>query len=298
MKRRYSNNAQPRYATGFVPRYRTNTYKSDRVPYPVWKARRTNGENIKVPLAVQRYVKRKIALTEEVKEQNSSIGGLYIQAYNTTTGPASWYSNCVFACSPYAGSSYQIGQGTGQGDRIGNKIRTKKLIMKFIFNPTAYNATTNITPQPIDIRVFWLYNKDSSETIPSQLDFTKFFQLGDTTASPQAFLADMMLDVNKDLFHVYAERRYKLGNQIANAAGTSTGNEYFSNNDYAYNVIDEIDLTKFAATTYQFNDSNNTPNTRGLFCVILAAAASGAILSSSQVPAYLFYTLQYQFTDD
>lgn len=297
MKRSYSTVYKAPNAPGYIPRYRTTYNKSNRVPYPVWKAMRSSSKTTEVPLAVQRYVKRKIALNEEVKQQNSSIGGLYIQPYNAVAGATGWYSNCVFACSTYPGSSYQINQGTGQGDRIGNKIRTKKLVMKFIFNPTSYNATTNTNPKPVDLRVFWLYNKDDSETLPSQLDFTKFFQLGDTSSAPQSFLADMMLEVNKDLFHVYAERRYKLGYQNASAAGTVTGSEYFANNDYSYNVIDEIDLTPYTAKTFTFSDSNSQPNTRGLFCVILAAAADGSVLANTQVPAYLFYTLQYQYTD-
>lgn len=296
MKRSYSSSTKYGPTKPYIPRYKSYA-NSGGMSFANWKKSRVSESKVAIPPAVKRFVNRRIALNEEVKQQNVSVGGLYVQPYNTGTSATSWYLNNVFACTPYPGSSYTIAQGAGQGDRIGNKIRTKKLVMKYIFNPAAYNAVTNSAPAPMDIRMFWLYDKDGSETLPSQLDFTKFFQVGDASASPQSYIADMMLDVNRDLFQVYAERRYKLGYQQVSAAGVLANNEYYANNDYQYNVMDEIDLTPYTSRVFTFNDNNNSPNTKGLYCVVLCAAASGAILSTTQLPVNLFYTLQYKYTD-
>lgn len=246
---------------------------------------------------VKRYIARKIASTEEVKTTNYNQAGVQVQPYNTGVTSTSWYLQCVFPVSPYGSTVLAPVQGTGAGDRLGNKIKTKGLKMKFILTPAPYNATTNQVPQPYNVRMWVVCAKYDNATLPTQNSFQNFFQFGDTSVALQSTLSDMTLDVNTDLFTVYYDKVFKVGSAANTGTGGSAVSQYGSNNDYSYNVIEEIDLYKACPKTMIFNDTNSFPNNRCLFCVIAAAPALGGSVATTQLPLNLWYSLSYKFTD-
>lgn len=246
---------------------------------------------------VKKYIARKIASTEEVKVTNYNQAAIYLQPYNTGGTATSWYTNCVFPVSPYGTAVLAPAQGTGAGDRLGNKIRTKSLKFKFILTPSPYNASTNAQPQPYDVRVWIVCAKFDTATIPSQLSFTNFFQFGDTSVALQSTISDMTLDVNTDMFTVYSDKVYKVGYSTDTGTGGNGVTQYYANNDYSFNVMDTLDLTKACPKTLVFNDTTSFPNNRCLFAVCAAAPAIGGSIATNQLPLNMWYSLQYKFTD-
>ena len=107
----------------------------------------------------------------------------------------------------------------------------------------------------------------------------------------------MTLDVNTDLFTVYVDKVFKVGAASNTGTGGNATAQYGASNDYSYNCIETIDLTKYCPKTLLFNDTNSFPNNRCLFAVFAAAPALGGSVATTQLPINLWYSLSYKFTD-
>lgn len=248
-----------------------------------------------VPLLVKQYVKKALLKQEERKVANYQ-GNLFVQPYNTIVGGTGWYNESVFPVAPYGGLM-NISQGSGQGDRIGNKIKTRKCIMDYIISPSSYNATTNTNPEPIDIRLLFVKARDDSDALPSATDLTHLFQNGDSSVAPSGILTDMISQVNNDLFILKAQRKHKLGYSVSNGTGYTVTTSGYSNNDYSLNIISSIDVTKMLPATLHYNDAANYPNDPLLYCVMLAARSGGGAAATSQQYASFWYSLRYEYVD-
>lgn len=248
-----------------------------------------------IPDNIKLYVQKAISSSEETKKVNKT-GNSFLQPYNTLSGAGNWYANCVLPVCPYGGF-LNIAQGTGAGSRIGNKIKTKKLVFKYVITPNGYDATFNAFPQPMDVKLWFIFNKDDYQTIPSQTILTQFFQSGDTSIPPTGQLTDIMHSVNSDLFTVVASRTHKVGYQISSGTGNNPPAEYYSNNDYKYNSIGYVDLTKYFPKYLNFNDGSLYPNNRLIYVVVEALPASGATIATNQQPASMWYNIEYEYSD-
>lgn len=74
----------------------------------------------------------------------------------------------VLTVSPSTSGVINIASGTGNGQRIGNKITTKRLIHVLTFTPAAYGVgSINPTPLPYYIRVYWVKRKGNTTNAPA-----------------------------------------------------------------------------------------------------------------------------------
>jgi len=153
---------------------------------------------------------------------------------------------------------FDINQGTGQADRIGNKIRIVKAHYKGIFWPLGVTASVNTSPKPQDVRLLILKLK-SGDKSPTGMDtaiYNALFQSNNASTGPDGTLSDIFRKVNTDVFTVYLDKYFKCGSQIyAYPLATSTASLPmpalsnatsfgFSNNDYKLNNRFDIDLMK------------------------------------------------------
>ena len=74
-------------------------------------------------------------------------------------------------------SAITIPQGTGQGDRIGNRIKTKKLMFKRTLVPLPYDGTFNPVPQPVQVKMWIFYDKTNPTDIPNPTVSNDFFRM-------------------------------------------------------------------------------------------------------------------------
>ena len=250
-----------------------------------------------VSTSVKKYIKKAIASQEEVKVINTLIS-FNPQGYTLSALATGWYSTNVFPVCPYGGFM-NIQQGTGQADRIGNKIRTKRVVMDYIITPRGYDATLNPVPTPQDVKIWICHARDDPNILPAQGDFTSFFQYGDTSISPTATISDLLLEPNEDLFKVFTTRSHKVGFASAStgAAGVNPTFAFYANNDYGLNCRGRIDLTKFIPKTLHFNDNAPYPNNSCVFAVVEAVPAVGGTNGIYQ-PLLMTFTLKYEFSDD
>ena len=108
-------------------------------------------------LAVKRALARNIEVKHRtftganyVSNAGSAIANVYALGYGT------------FPLSPFA-SYIGIAQGGEEGNRIGNRIKTKKAMLNLCVFPNAYDATNNPTPGPCILKL-WIYRIHGSST--------------------------------------------------------------------------------------------------------------------------------------
>lgn len=254
------------------------------------KAKKPKGKALSVitPLAekqITKIAKRQVHLAVQNKSE------LTLSNQNTITSYAQ--NNYLFtvSCLPYG----NINQGVGAGDRIGNAIKTISCHFNFVLRPAPYNSPTlNPIPIPQDVIIMFGKVKNSAPQTPSNTDFAKLWQSGDTFHAPYGNLLDNLQDVNRDWFTVYKILRLKVGSSINTAFGANNSAMNYSNNDYKLNVIRRINITKYMPKRFMFNDVNSLqPTNDNLWMWAFCNPADGS--AASPVPVYMDYTVSYVY---
>ena len=164
----------------------------------------------KVNKIIARNLENKYTITAN---SVSAVGRL-----TTTGGPSptpivtqfGWY-----AYSPQAlDSIFDISQGVGETQRIGNKIKLKRWVLKGSIQPTQQfisgfggQAAANSTIGYVDV-YFGRYNNNVSR-VSSNL--TSLYQVGRTDTTPTGSQGDKLARINKNLYKIYWHRRFKVG---------------------------------------------------------------------------------------
>ena len=243
---------------------------------------------------LKRMIRREIARNVENKTAQIYVYDQRLYAVGNVSFPT--YNVFPVGIDP---GGLSITPGTGQGNRIGNTIKTKKLVFKGTLVPTEYDATFNPAPQPVQIKMWIFYDKTNPDDLPNPQAAGDFFQNGSTTKGFQNDLVDMWSPVNTDRYRVMATRTYKLGMAIhSNGLPGSNGSiSNSANNDFKYNCNFSFDLTKHYPQRVKFNDGSTVPSTRGLFCMISYANAQGNPVGVNNYSVRLQYMLDYQYED-
>jgi len=220
----------------------------------------------------------------------------------------SFYNNSVALCGQNIGASMNvfsvipyinIAQGTGQQNRVGNEIRTKKLMYNFVIRPNAYDSIgTGGQPKPQDVIMMFGVVKNSKAITPTSIDFGKLWQEGSSSRGPFNSLADMCQTVNSDWFTVRKILRFKVGTAEYAGIGnlTSVNGQYYANNDYKYNHVRRLDLTSICPKTLRFNDITSQPTNDGLYCWAWCVPADGTIPVGTG-PLQWEWNITYEFED-
>lgn len=255
--------------------------------------RRRNG--VKRP-AIKKMIRREISRNNENKTA---------QYYNFDTrlyipGNANFPNDNIFPIGIDPGAIV-INQGTGQGQRVGNQIKMKKLMFKGTVVPLPYDATFNANPQPVQLKMWIFYQKTTPTAVPNPMAGPGFFQNGSVDKGFQNDLVDMWSPVNTDVYRVLTTRTFKLGYADYSGTAQNTGNnaaaQSFSNNDFKLNANFSINLSKYYPQRVKFNDNTAVPTTRGLFCMCQYVASTGAPLPTSAYMLNIQYMLTCQYED-
>lgn len=244
--------------------------------------------------AVKKYVKRTIHSLAENKVVNWTYNGDLLP-YNAPA--SSWLGFNLFPLYPNS-TTLTINQGTGEGQRVGNSISVRKAYLKFVVYPSEYNVSTNPTPIPQDIRMMIGFVKQNPVEGPTFTDFSELFQQGNTSAPPANSLFDMIQQVNKDSFTVLYDKIIKVGTSSVNGTGGLAAYQYMNNNDYRFNVVRKINITKYLTKKYGFNDTNNNPKSgRALFVWFLPCNAVGGTNVSTYKQSRIYIDVDISYED-
>ena len=192
----------------------------------------------------------------------------------------------------------QIFQGTGQGQRVGNKIKVKSITFKGTLVPLPYNVTSNIVPRPSQVKIWIFYDKENPTVPPTpQADF---FQNGNSVNAFQNDLVDLWLPVNTDKYRVLTTKTFKLGYASYGQAADGVYPSVIginNNNDFKLNANFSFDLTKHYPKIVDFRDNNGDPSTRGLWAMFAYSCADGTQYSPSQICMNVAYMTSVKYED-
>lgn len=239
-----------------------------------------------VNTAVKRYVNRTIHKNIENKTEQTLSSANQITSYAVNT------SLFVVSCIPYTA----LNQSTGQGDRVGNVIKPRRVMFNYVLRPAQYSASLNPVPIPQEVIIMFGKIKNSKPQQPISTDFAKLWQAGDSFHAPYSNTLDLVQEVNKDWFTVYKILRHKLGYSGATGSGNSTNFEFYANNDFKYNVVRKLNITKYVPKTIKFNDTTAQPTNDGLWMWAMCVNADGSY-TATNTPAYMDYTLNFEYED-
>lgn len=239
--------------------------------------------------SIKKMVKREIAKNVENKTCQVLDMNESIRAVDSAT-----FTSGIFAVSPMS-TGLQVLQGVGNGSRIGNLIKIKRLTMKGTVWPRAYNATDNPYPQPIQIKMWLFYQRDEPTALPSP--YTDFFQYNNTTSGFQNDLIDLWMPVNSEKYVVKYTKVFKLGFSNNAGSGSVAPQQYYANNDFKYNHNFSVDVTPYLVKNVKFNDNNSDPTTRALWCMFTPLNADGSVIVSTYIPAQYSVMLDMEYED-
>ena len=175
---------------------------------------------------------------------------------NYTTGAGIWGVANVAPFFPQTAiPGYIIAQGTGQGNRVGNSVRTHKLMYKGVIYPSQYNATYNAIPIPQEVMFLLFSRKDTGDQFLSTT--AALYQNGSNSSNPTGQLTDLIQDFNLDLYNIHYKRIFKLGYAENVGTGAAAGRANYATNDFKYNCKFAMDLTKYIDKVIKFNDGSN-----------------------------------------
>lgn len=266
--------------------YRKKRYNKKRIAKRRYKKR-----GVRRP-AIKKMIQRELSRQCE----NKSLQHYDFDQRLYTIGNASFPTDNIFPLGP-DGVGLVMNQGTAQGQRIGNQVRTKKLTFKGTLCCLPYDATFNPQPQPLMVKLWILYDKTTPTVQPAVQANNDFFQNGNAAKGFHGDLTDQWSPVNTDRYRVLTTRSFKLGFANAQNLGTVTSYQGFANNDYKLNCSFSINLTKYYPKRVKFNDGLTAPTTRGLWAMFTYAPANGGVLPATLYCAGLQWMQDYQYED-
>lgn len=178
-------------------------------------------------------------------------------------------------------SGLTIPQGTGQGSRVGNRVRVKKAVLKCLVQAYKYDATYNPYPQPVCVQIFlWRPKGDDSLTnaraITQYYTGGTFFQQAATSIGFVGSYYDWQNEPNHDKLILYKKSMYKVGFSDNIGSGGVVASQYFTNSDFKYAHLIEIDITKMYPAVVTFNDATTTATSHGVYMTIAGFDAAGS----------------------
>lgn len=192
---------------------------------------------------------------------------------------------------------WSITQGVGQGGRIGNVIKTRKVYLNYVLRPLIYDATTNPFPQPQEVQLMLGYVRNTPSFAPVAGDIQQLFQAGSSVTAPVGSLRDLISVINTDYWVIKKKWTHKIGYASSTGTGSNANNQYFANNDFRLNVVKRLDITKFIPATHMFNDGGVTTNAKNLFFMQQAVTSDGGINNSTRLTANIEFWIDFHYED-
>jgi len=246
---------------------------------------------------LQRIVRRVISTQVEKKAQNSSGT---ISCGTLQPSSPNLIGNYLVISPTQSTSGYNITSGTLENNRIGNAINIKSLKHTFSIYCQQYNATSNTTPRPVYVRLYYFKSKWAPNTDVATGNLcgsnANFFAGTSTDLGFTGALMDLTRKIQSENYTYLTSRTYKIGPATPPIGNTTTANHIYSNNDFKLSVIGSVQLAQHYKSKYIFNDANQVM-TPWAFCVVQVLDAEGSVLNTSQTLVQMQYNIECEYTD-
>lgn len=187
-----------------------------------------------------------------------------------------------------------IAQGAGQGERIGNKVRTRKATLNINMNVDSITiASGYVPPMYIDVYIYKVRKSNNVTAVP--LD--QFLQYGNTSTDydSASLFQSGNLNINRDQILLKRKKRVLLTNKAeSNQTGLALVNG--SNINNAHNMT--VDITKFLAKNMNFQDAvTNTPEDNLYVSVVATPNDYNTLYAQNFVFGQFSTMVQYSYED-
>ena len=261
---------------------RRNTYAK--------KRRVAGGRKSSVSIGIKKYVKK--AIHSQIENKRIEYSRTFSFGGNTTT-----YSNLSVSTLTPSSVSYNMSQGTGQADRIGNKIRIINAVLRYILLPISYDLVGNPTPKPQEVQILFGNVKGNTRTTPTSGQIAYLFANGNSSTGPTGLLGDVLRPINSDFWVIKKRIQHKVGYAVSDGTGGSAGSQYQSNNDFPINVVRSLNVTKMMPKQIVWNESDTNPTTAGLYMMIQAVNADNTSQLADTAPSAMTFWLDITYED-
>lgn len=195
--------------------------------------------------------------------------------------------------------NFQIAQGTGESNRIGNVINVVKQTFRYCI--TMAPQVVNGTAIPCYVRLIFFYDRADTNSLPTPYTNANFVDFGNTSTQFKGDVSDLFYRYNTDRYRIMGVRTHKLGwatnGQYTNA--TTLQNQLYSNNDSKMTVMGTVDLTKMVIKKQKFNDNFVLTYSRGLYCMVHTVTQDGLPLppNTNRSLIKITYQIEQKYTD-
>lgn len=223
--------------------------------------------------AVKSYVNRVVSRNIETKINDVEQVGKSI--YGVIS------SNEVYSLLP------SLSMGTGEGNRIGNRVNCKSLTLRMSLY--CYNQATTTPPIYFDIYIFKSKNKQVGAGFPTSSDMAMFLEDGNSSKQYVGTALDGMRYLNDEMFSLVKHKRISLYNPYSTGISATA-----SINPHRYI---KFNLGKVVKNSWMFNDTTNTIENDNLYICVGATIASGATLPVGTTFGDFSYLIQCKYKD-
>lgn len=232
-------------------RYKRKRYSKRRRTrkYP----RRTNNNTSK--RGIVRLIKRNIMRSIETKQVQNVFSDIQVRDDITNLS--------VHSLIP------GISQGTGEGNRTGNKINP--VFLKLTLSLTCFNQAASTPPIYFDMYIFKWKAANTNQEQPDAIAMNSFLDANASNAAYTGLILDGLRPLNNDLFTQVMHKRIVLFNP------TNTTSQIASTSVYNPNRYMKIHLGKYLKNTLIFNDNNILATNDNLYIAIGATQTSGGV---------------------
>jgi len=163
---------------------------------------------------------------------------------------------------------FNLSEGVQQGQRVGNQIKLKRWIIKGFITPDQ-NTPIGLTTSPYQVNGFqgyvrlMLLKRRDNATVSNLLP--NLLQNGNSSLAPYGTQFDRLYPINTDLYKIFWQTTYKMGNAAANPSigSNPTLSNYYpvqANNDFKMVESFGIDVCKYIGKDAKitFNDNSTT----------------------------------------
>jgi len=180
-----------------------------------------------------------------------------------------------------------ISQGTGQANRIGNKIMPIRFVVRLaIICANANNIVAGASPTYFDIYIFKWKPANQAGAAP---DMGQFLQNDNTANFYNGGVLDGLRVVNSDCFNLLYKKRILLSN-ITNSGAISGVHQTTQPCKTLY-----INMSKHCKKTWLYNDTSNLVTNDNMYIAIGATQANGDQFENA-IGSYQYY-VDFQYKD-
>lgn len=269
------------------PRYNSMSRPTSKVVRPPMfkKARKSSYSTF------AKKVRQIISRSAEKKQIDTTITHTTFGSNATASGAL------VIPLLPNA-ATMTLAQGTAVNQRLGNRIRVKKVTFRGCIVPAPYSASFNAAPEPQHVKFYFMSYKDTPN-IPLNQNATPFYRSSATTSAMGGTGADPYLQIDHESITVYHEAVFTVGFSSYSDAGGIVNMQYYKSNDVPVKQEFSFDVTKWCPKEVVWDDAATTPTSRQLSCVMEATnAISGNVQgATSSLTSAIYGQIHFEFYD-